>query len=77
VVRPGRDANFFSTPIIQSSLVIPITNTLSDPQGDPVRFIRAFYSLDGGGKWYPAVAVSGTRPKYALTTLGNALLSTA
>ena len=74
VARPGSpDANFQSTPRILDTPVIPITYTLSDPEGDPVRFVRAFYSPDGGGKWYPAMAASGTITSNLPTSLGSAV----
>lgn len=53
------NANFVSTPAILDSPQIMIPYTLTDPEGDPVRFIRAYYSPDGGGRWIPAVAASG------------------
>jgi hypothetical protein len=60
--RPGAtaDAGFFSTPHILDAQTIPITYALSDPEGRPARSIRAYYSLDGGGLWQPAVNTSGT-----------------
>ena len=60
VTRPGRtpDANFYSTPDMLGSPVIAIPYTLSDPEGDPVRQVRAEFSLNGGGKWLPAVPAS-------------------
>jgi subtilisin-like proprotein convertase family protein len=60
VTRPGPDADFYSSPNIWDGPTIPITYTLTDPQGDPVSFIRAWYSPDGGGRWLEAVAASGT-----------------
>lgn len=61
MVRPvSHNANFFSITPTLSSPIIPLTYTLSDPEGDPVRFVRAYYSPDGGGKWYTATAASGT-----------------
>ena len=59
-LHPVRNANFFATAKMLGSLMVPITYTLSDPEGDSVRSIRAYYSPDGGGKWYPAAAASGT-----------------
>jgi hypothetical protein len=62
IARPDHthDAAFFSTPAILGSQAIPITYTLIDPENGPVRFVRAFYSPDGGGRWLPAVATSST-----------------
>jgi hypothetical protein len=53
-------ADFYAVPGIRQAVTIPISYTLSDPAGTPARFIRAFYSPDGGGHWLPAVAASGT-----------------
>ena len=57
VARPVTtgDAGFYSTPEILAGQNIPITYTLFDPEGDPVGRVAAHYSLDGGGKWSPAV----------------------
>jgi hypothetical protein len=62
LTRPGptSDANFFSSPAILRQATLPIHYTLSDPEGDPVRFIRAFYSPNGGGQWFPATPAPGT-----------------
>jgi subtilisin-like proprotein convertase family protein len=57
---PPPNADFYSASNIWSGPTIPITYTLSDPEGDPVRFIRAYYSPNGGGQWLPAVATGGT-----------------
>jgi subtilisin-like proprotein convertase family protein len=67
VVRPGPNADMYSSPQIWSGIV-PITYTLSDPQGDPVEFIRAWYSPDGGGCWYTATAASGVVTTHLGTT---------
>lgn len=62
VTRPGPTANaaFFSTPVVLDSPTIPITYTLFDQEDDRVGRVEASYSLDGGGKWLPAIAVSTT-----------------
>jgi hypothetical protein len=62
LTRPGPTANagFYSTPVILRQPTIPISYTLSDLDGDPVRFIRAFYSPNGGGLWFPATPAAGT-----------------
>ncbi len=62
VNRPGStgDANFYSTPEILESPVISIPFTLFDPEGDTIGRVGAFYSLDGGGKWQPAVPTADT-----------------
>jgi len=59
VTRPGSDADLYSVPQTWSNPIIPITYTLTDPQSDPVSFVRAWYSTDGGGHWLEAVAASG------------------
>ncbi|HMQ32876.1 MAG TPA: VCBS repeat-containing protein, partial [Chloroflexaceae bacterium] len=43
----------------EASQVVSLTYTLADPEGDPVREVRAFFSLDGGGSWRPAAAAPG------------------
>jgi len=60
VSRPSRNAAFLSDAQLRTSTTIPITYTLFDPEGDRVKFIRAYYSPDGGGQWFPAVAAGGT-----------------
>ncbi|MGB1249588.1 MAG: FG-GAP-like repeat-containing protein [Candidatus Promineifilaceae bacterium] len=40
--------------------VLPITYTLTHPAGEPFRAVQAFYSLNGGGDWQPAIATSET-----------------
>ncbi len=59
--RPGGvpDAPYFSTPEILGSSIIPITYTLFDPEGSPAD-LRAYYSIDGGGRWQPAIATTET-----------------
>jgi len=54
-------ANFYAVPGIRQEGVIPITYSLFQPEGVPVRQVRAFYSVDGGGRWYPAVATTDTK----------------
>ncbi len=60
------DADFFSTPQIIDSLIIPITYTLFDPEGGRMS-VQGEFSLDGGGHWLPAVAVT-TTPTASLST---------
>ncbi|MDX1521939.1 MAG: VCBS repeat-containing protein, partial [Anaerolineae bacterium] len=38
--------------------VIPVNFTLIDPESDPVGQVDAFYSLNGGGQWFRAVATN-------------------
>lgn len=55
--HPVRLANApgYASPQILDSPVITITYSLFDNENDSVRMVRACYSLDGGGKWHPAV----------------------
>jgi hypothetical protein len=53
-------ANGLPSPQIISDLVIPIQFRLHGKAGQSVRFVRAYYSLDGGGKWLPANLPDGT-----------------
>ncbi len=78
LTRPGptQNGNFFSSPAIQSGAIIPITYTLADAEGDPIRNLRAFYSPNGGGQWYPAVAASGTLTRN-LSPLGALAIETS
>jgi hypothetical protein len=70
LIRPNPlfNANFEYTNPLARTPIIPMTYTLSDPEGDPIRSIRAYYSPDGGGKWYTATATSDT-----ITTNLNAM----
>ena len=54
------NANFYAMSKILADSVIAIPYMLSDDEGDPVGQIRAFYSVNGGGHWTPAVATSAT-----------------
>jgi len=73
VTRPitTGDANFYSTPNVLGNTLLPITYTVFDTEGDAVRTIQLDYSPDGGGRWLPAVAASGTLTR-DLFTLGMA-----
>ncbi|MBP7962219.1 MAG: VCBS repeat-containing protein, partial [Caldilineaceae bacterium] len=52
--------SFYVPPQLIDNLAIPLTYTLSDPEGDMIGGMKAFYSLNGGGQWFPAVATSDT-----------------
>ena len=69
VTRPitTGQANFFSTPLILDQPTIPVAFTLFDPESDAVRFIRAFYSPNGGGQWLPATLTTDSQTS-TLTT---------
>lgn len=55
------EANFYSASEILSTRVISIPYTLTNNPGEPVGQLHAFYSLNGGGQWRPAIAASGTQ----------------
>ncbi|MFN8440658.1 MAG: VCBS repeat-containing protein [Caldilineaceae bacterium] len=60
--RPGNTplADFFSTTEIFAERLIPISYTLTSPDNLAFGSISAFYSLNGGGKWLPAIASQAT-----------------
>ncbi|MCB8944840.1 MAG: VCBS repeat-containing protein [Ardenticatenaceae bacterium] len=53
-------ADLFALAAIQSNGTVPISYTLFHPASEPIREVRATYSLDGGQSWQPAVAAAGT-----------------
>ena len=53
-------ASFYAPAPLITQTVIPISYTLFDHEGDSVSQIKAEYSLNGGGQWFPAVATSTT-----------------
>ncbi len=58
--NPLTNLNFvYANPALRA-FTVPVTYTLADPESDPIRSMRAYYSPDGGGRWLPAVAASGT-----------------
>jgi hypothetical protein len=69
-VRPVAtgDANFQSSPVLLEEQIISISYTLADPEGDPVGRVEAFYSLDGGGRWLPAIATTRTVTSHLTTS---------
>lgn len=62
VRRPGptADAPFYSTPAILSDGVIAVPLTLFDAESDPAGKVRAFFSLNGGGRWFEAKPAAGS-----------------
>ncbi|MBN1246021.1 MAG: VCBS repeat-containing protein [Anaerolineae bacterium] len=50
----------FAAAVVLQGPEIEIEYVLTDPESDPVRTIRAWFSLDGGSTWQPAVAAGGT-----------------
>ena len=61
VQRPGKDrrGGGFSSATIHSGPVIEVPFGLLDQEGEPVRDVRAWYSLDGGGVWRIARPAAG------------------
>ena len=53
-------ANFYAISGTLDSQFIPISYILHDAESNPVGEIKAWYSLNGGGQWFPAVAANGT-----------------
>src|SRR5690606_16363846 len=66
-----RRGGAYASPAILSSRIITLTYTLADRENDPVRFIRAFYSTNGGGHWLPAVPTTGTQTTNLATSNTN------
>ncbi|MBC8447193.1 MAG: VCBS repeat-containing protein [Chloroflexi bacterium] len=62
LAHPGGtdEANFHSSSQVWTEATIPIVYTLFHCQGDPVREVRGFYSLNGGGQWLSAVPTADT-----------------
>jgi hypothetical protein len=60
ISQPVAEAKAYSSALILSNPILPITYTLAQLQSDPVRAIHSYYSLNGDGQWLPAVATSGT-----------------
>ncbi len=54
-------ADGYAVPGVRQSGIIPITYTLFDDASTPFGQVRAFYSLDGGGKWIPAIPTADTQ----------------
>ncbi len=57
---PSVNASFYASSTILNSPTLSMTYTLFDLEGDSVRFIKAFYSPNGGGQWFPATPEAGT-----------------
>lgn len=60
--QPGHTAvaNFYATTEILAERVIPISYTLTSADSAPIGRLVAFYSLNGGEQWQPAIAATGT-----------------
>jgi hypothetical protein len=55
-------ANFYATPGIRGASTIPISYTITNPPPDLTQLwrVRGFFSPNGGGRWFPAVATGNT-----------------
>ena len=60
IIQPEPGAENLHSAHIWDAQVIPISYTLSEPNSQPVQYVRAWYSPNGGGTWLPAVASSDT-----------------
>jgi hypothetical protein len=58
---PPPNANFYAIADISQGPTVSLTYTLYHPQSLLVQRVIGMYSLDGGGKWSPAVADAGTQ----------------
>jgi hypothetical protein len=71
------DADLYSSAEVWTQGTVAFTYTLFHRESDPVREIRAYYSLNGGGQWLPAVATADTvttnlaTAAYPITTAAN------
>lgn len=54
-------ADFFANPVIREGETVPISYTLYHPDSQPARFVRAYFSLDGGGQWFEALPSTGSQ----------------
>lgn len=74
ISQPGGAAAPFmaSTKILEGSR-LTISYVLADPEGHAARMVKAYYSLDGGSHWSPAVAATGT----VTTNLASAVTGSA
>jgi hypothetical protein len=63
-LTPG---NFYAVSNRLTSQSIPITYTLADHEGNRVGWMGAFYSLNGGGQWLPAVATDDSETANLVT----------
>ncbi|MEM7346764.1 MAG: hypothetical protein AAF485_21180, partial [Chloroflexota bacterium] len=70
VIRPTQTGNayYFSTSEVLADSIIPIQFTLSDVEGDNVGWIKAYYSLNGGGVWHEAIATNNTETRNLKTS---------
>ncbi len=71
VAQRGRTvgAGPYASPQTFAQAAIPFSFTLFDPEAKPVD-IHAFYSLNGGGQWFPAVPTATTVTKNLTTRDG-------
>ena len=71
ILPPGRtpSANLYAQADILDQPIIPVPYYLSSPDGASVGRVQASYSIDGGGKWLPAVPANITATTHLSTTL--------
>ncbi len=71
VAQPGQTvgAGPYASPQTFAQASIPFSFTLFDPEAKPVD-IQAFYSLNGGGQWFPALPTATTGTKNLATRDG-------
>lgn len=56
---------------IREDGLVPISYTLQQPDNEPVRAVRGYYSLDGGGSWFIAQPTGDTQTTNLSTTPGE------
>ncbi|WP_161569147.1 FG-GAP repeat domain-containing protein [Candidatus Oscillochloris fontis] len=64
-------ANLLATARYIETTTISLPVSLADPQSNHVGALRAFYSLDGGGTWQPAVISAAALQGIAAPASGN------
>lgn len=76
VTQPSQTvgAGPYASPHLFAQPTIPFSFTLFDPEGKPVD-IQAYYSLDGGGQWFPALPTATTVTKNLATRSGTGTIT--
>jgi len=71
LAQPGRTvgAGPYAAAQLFAQGALPFTFTLFDPEAKPVD-IQAYYSLNGGGQWFPAIPTATTATKNLATRNG-------
>lgn len=57
----GGFSTSYVPPVVLTSTIIPMTYTLYDLESDLIARVETYYSLNGGGQWFPAIPVSTTQ----------------